>query len=235
MRPLYGCVLAGGESRRMGVPKAQLEVGGKSFLEHTAELLGAVTSRVFISAGSKAGANVFQRSRSHETQGPSALKTPAAAARLPVLYDVVPDGGPLAGIATALESRRDAAWLVVAVDMPLLTVESLEHLVGVWRGPVGRPEAGHGAPESVMELRAQVTAFRSPRAGGPEPLCSLWEPDALPIVLGCMNGGERSVARCLGKLSVQLVDPVDERTLWNANTPADLETLRYTLEPRRSA
>ena len=221
MRPLFGCVLAGGESRRMGAPKALLEVDGRSFLERTVELLSAVTSQVFISAG------------------PAHREAPTAGARYPVLYDVVAGGGPLSGIAAALGARRNVAWLFVAVDMPLLTRAALLQLVGA------REQAGRDTP------RRQVTAFRSPRTGGPEPLCSIWEPDTLPVVLDCMNRGERSVTRCLGKLSVQLADPVDERTLWNANTPADLKALRdhavrlaahpyvlgssYTLEPRRSA
>lgn len=209
MRPLFGCVLAGGESKRMGTPKALLEVGGKSFLERTVELLGTVTSQVFISVGSPAG----------RAPGPSRRQETAIDRPHPVLYDSVPGGGPLSGIAAALQSRSDVAWLFVAVDMPLLTRETLTQLVETRCDAGRRSRSGRGASGP------QVTAFRSPHTRGPEPLCSIWEPDALAVVLDCMKGGERSVTRCLERLEVRLVAPVDERALRNANTPADLKSL----------
>src|SRR5688572_11349828 len=44
------------------------------------------------------------------------------------LPDRLPDCGPLSGIATALEASDTDANLVVAVDLPLLTVDFLKHL-----------------------------------------------------------------------------------------------------------
>ena len=47
--PLFGLVLAGGRSRRFGSDKAAIEVGGRSLLARTVDLLQGVTDRVFVS------------------------------------------------------------------------------------------------------------------------------------------------------------------------------------------
>ena len=46
--PVWGCVLIGGRSRRMGRPKHLIEAGGCSWLERTVTLLGYCVERVVI-------------------------------------------------------------------------------------------------------------------------------------------------------------------------------------------
>lgn len=109
-RPLYGLVLAGGRSRRMGRDKALLEFDGKTQLERAMEALAEVTERQFVSTRK-------DQSGDDERQ------------RYPQIVDGYDELGPVAGILSALESHPDADWLIVACDLPNLDAETLRYLV----------------------------------------------------------------------------------------------------------
>lgn len=103
-----GFVLAGGRSSRMGRDKALLPWQGATLLETAAR-------KVLEAAGNVA-----------------ILGDPACYGHFgfPVLADRIPDCGPLGGLFTALSST-DADWnLLVACDMPGITVELLRRLIG---------------------------------------------------------------------------------------------------------
>ena len=194
MTDLCGAVLAGGQSRRMGGPKSSLRVGGRTFLECAVGLLESVCSDVWVSVGSDIEARRWAEMWDYR-----------------VLFDAEPHGGPLAGIHSALIARPEAAWLIVAVDMPLLSEEALEILL---RG---------------RDQYAQATAFRRPDVGGPEPLCTIWEPGTSAVVDSCVASGRLSVTASLLQLHVRLIPPPDEMVLRNVNTPQDLEAIRARL------
>ena len=117
--PVYGCILIGGQSSRMGKPKHLLrsgQSGGKTWLERTAAHLARVAERVVI-----VGAGAV----------PQAL---ADAMRLP---DAPGLAGPMSGILAALRWAPQASWLVAACDLPDLGGEALAWLLatrrpGVW-------------------------------------------------------------------------------------------------------
>ena len=109
-RPMYGLVLAGGESRRMGQDKALLKRDGKSQLQYVVELLDDVSERVFVSA----------RREQHDD---------AERSRYERIVDRYEGIGPVAGILTALEAHPDADWLVVACDLPNIDVATLRYLL----------------------------------------------------------------------------------------------------------
>jgi molybdopterin-guanine dinucleotide biosynthesis protein A len=99
-----GIVLAGGESRRMGAPKAWLDWHGTTLLEHVVGVVGrAVDGPVVVV--SAVGQDL-----------------PPLAANVPVAQDARAGLGPLQGIATgleALEGRAEVAF-VSSTDAPLL-------------------------------------------------------------------------------------------------------------------
>jgi molybdopterin-guanine dinucleotide biosynthesis protein A len=109
-KPIYGLVLAGGESRRMGRDKALLSRDGTSQLAHVAALLEKVTDRVFVSTRS-------------EQQGE------AERSRFAQIVDRYKDIGPIAGILSAMDEYPEVDWLVVACDLPNIDVATLRYLL----------------------------------------------------------------------------------------------------------
>ncbi|MCB1934435.1 MAG: molybdenum cofactor guanylyltransferase, partial [Nitrosomonas sp.] len=99
-KPLYGLILAGGKSTRMGCDKGALVYhNGKDQVRYLYDVLSQFVAQVFVSVRGK------QRSQSH-LQGYN------------VIEDVRNIDSPLNGILSAMDRFPEAGWLVVAVDMP---------------------------------------------------------------------------------------------------------------------
>lgn len=109
-RPLYGLVLAGGRSRRMGTDKALLVHDGRSQLQKTFDLLVPLTHRQFVSARPDQADDEERR-------------------RFPQVLDRYDGIGPVAGIMSAMDEYPDVDWLVVACDLPNLDALTLQQLV----------------------------------------------------------------------------------------------------------
>ena len=109
-KPVYGLVLAGGQSRRMGSDKALLQRDGKSQLAHMVELLADTVDRVFVSA------------RQDQADDPER-------SRFDLIIDAFDDMGPIAGILSAMQQYPQADWLVVACDLPNIDRTTLEYLL----------------------------------------------------------------------------------------------------------
>ena len=109
-KPLYGLVLAGGKSRRMGQDKALLQREGQSQLSYVASLLEGVTERTFVST------------RSDQQDDPER-------SRFAMIVDRYEDIGPVAGILSAIDEHPGADWLVVACDLPNIDADTLDYLV----------------------------------------------------------------------------------------------------------
>ena len=103
---LYGLVLSGGQSRRMGRDKSRLSYHGTSQREWLYHLLRNVCEKVFIS-----------------------VKEKEKEEHLPQIPDMHTFGSPLNGIISALEQHPEKAWLVVSCDMPFLDISILKHLI----------------------------------------------------------------------------------------------------------
>ena len=109
-RPVYGLVLAGGESRRMGSDKALLRRGGKSQLAHVVALLEQGVDRVFVSTR------------------PGQQSEPERS-RFEQIVDRYEGIGPVAGILSAMDEHPDVDWLVVACDLPNVDDTTLRYLL----------------------------------------------------------------------------------------------------------
>ena len=105
--PLFGCVLIGGKSTRMGRPKHLIETAGKTWLARTVEYMAQTVSQIVIS-----GPGEVPTELSHYTRLPDA-----------------PDArGPMSGLLSMMRWSPRTSWLVAACDMPDLTPEAFAWL-----------------------------------------------------------------------------------------------------------
>ena len=106
---LYGLVLAGGKSVRMGNDKSVMQWHGKEQRYYMADMLADVCDDLYISCR-------------EEQQGEldSSYKT---------ITDNWEGAGPLIGILSAFSANENVAWLVVACDLPLMDRDALQYLI----------------------------------------------------------------------------------------------------------
>lgn len=180
----------------MGEDKALLRIDGSTLAARGAALLSAVASPVF-------------------EVGPGWSTLPSVA-------EEAGARGPLAAIASgavALQPFEPLAVIVLACDMPLVTVELLQWL------------ADHPAPASVVPV-----AGEPPR---PQTLCARWSRRSLDAAGGLVEAGERSLRSLLAATPVELVTPEDwvphagpagVRALDDVDTPGELARMRALLD-----
>jgi len=190
--PLYGLILAGGASTRMGRDKAVLNYRGRSQLEAVFELLNAVCERSFVSV------------RSDQRHEP-------VRAKLPQIVDRQPGIGPIAGISAAQAEYPNAAWLVLACDLPFLSATTLTHLI------------------AHRDANRIATAYRSTYDTLPEPLCAIWEPASRDTVNQWIAAGKQCPRKVLINSDTALLDPIESRALDNINTPDEFNSAQTRL------
>lgn len=177
---LFGLVLAGGRSTRMKRDKAALAYHGEAQLEHAWRALAPHVAQRFVSV------------RTDQQDDP-------LRAGYPQIRDSIADAGPAAGILAAFEAHPDAAWLVLACDLPHLDARTLAHLVA--RRDASRP----------------ATAYRSAHDGLPEPLCAIWEPASRTPLAAAVASGRSCPRKFLINADTLLLDPLVPHALDNVN------------------
>ncbi|MCA6075344.1 molybdenum cofactor guanylyltransferase [Fulvivirga sedimenti] len=96
--PIYGLILAGGPSTRMGENKAELIYHDRPQWAYSAQLIAPYCREVYFSV----------RNDDQIADMPAEL----------MLRDKPNITGPVAGILAAMESNERAAWMVLGIDMP---------------------------------------------------------------------------------------------------------------------
>lgn len=190
--PLFGLVLAGGRSTRMHRDKAALAYHGGTQLERAMELVSAHVERAFVSV------------RAEQRDDPTR-------ARFPQIVDRQEGLGPIAGIVAAQAEHPEAAWLVLACDLPFLDASTLKHLL--W----------------ARQSDRQVTAYRSSHDGLPEPLCAIYEPSSRAPLMEYVASGRQCPRKFVMQANAALLDEPNPRALDNINTPEEYEAAMGTL------
>jgi molybdopterin-guanine dinucleotide biosynthesis protein len=196
----FGAILAGGESRRYGSPKALATVGGARIIDRVVAVLGRVAPDLVLLANEP---ELF------------------ADLDLPARPDVRPGLGALGGIHTALLWAREAGRpgvLAVACDMPF----PCERLLVRLRDEAFGPPGGRERPDLV------IPESRGRR--GVEPLFAAYGVGCLPAIEERLEHGDRRMigfhedvlARRIPVAEVEaLCDP--DRAFLNVNTPEERE------------
>lgn len=188
-RPLNGLVLTGGKSKRMGTDKAMLNYHGVTQVEHNYTLLKSYCEDIFVSV----------REKRHNLN-------------LPQITDKYLDIGPMGGILSAMRENPDAAWLVMACDLPFVTRETLEYLIE------------HRNPFK------NATAFASAEDSFPEPLCAIYEPKSVLALMWFLSLGYHCPRKVLINSRVEILELINEYWLVNANSPEEFDLVKAELQ-----
>ena len=187
-------VQAGGKSSRMGQDKAFLQMGGCTLLAHALQLAEAATGSVRI-VGSAA-----------KFAGP-----------VPVVEDLYPGQGPLAGIHAALTASLTDLNLIIAVDMPFLQPVFLNYLLEQARGSA-----------------AEVVVPRT--TGGWQPLCAVYRREFAAVAEQSLRAGRNKIDSVFAEVPTRVIEPEEleqngftEDMFRNLNTEQDWQAAKQKL------
>ena len=194
---LNGLVLAGGKSKRMGFDKGAIQWHGKEQQYYAADLLKELCADVFISCRPEQEKDID--------------------ATYKALPDTFTDLGPFGGIVTAFRENPDAAWMVIACDLPLLDPPTLRYL------------------KDNRNVSSMATAFESPYNHFPEPLITIWEPKSYPFLLSLLSQGISCPGKALRNMKTTVLPIQHPDTLTNVNTPGNLKKYSKFLKRNSSS
>jgi molybdopterin-guanine dinucleotide biosynthesis protein A len=144
----------------------------------------------------------------------SKAKVDDASSDLPALVDTFTDLGPFGAILSAFRTDPNCAWLVVACDLPMLSEETIERLI------------------KNRSTASVATAFHSEASGFPEPLITIWEPKAYPLLLHFLSIGYSCPRKVLINTDVHTILPTSQLELMNANTPEEYEAAKKLIQSK---
>lgn len=122
-----------------------------------------------------------------------------------IIHDHFDLESPLNGILSAFHFDPLASWLTVPVDMPNLNAGSIEFLVH------------HRNPKKT------ATCFLDSEGNRPEPLFTIWEAKAKPLLFDFYNSGGISPRKFLEENDIQILKAPHPSMLVNINTPEELQ------------
>ncbi len=199
--PIKGLVLVGGKSTRMGQDKSELNYFGKPQKQVAKELLENNNLKTYYSVrpfdctqGDNERTNVIS-SEVEKSQIPDAF------------YNL----GPFGGICSAFQKDPNAAWFVLATDVPFVNDEVIQLLLK------------HRNPSKA------ATAIKGKNKDFVEPLITIYEPKAYPILLQYLAQGYSCPRKMLINSDVEIVE-IDDDIIRNINTPEEFEDAKKEIK-----
>ncbi len=182
---LKALILAGGKSTRMGTDKSQIDYHGTTQELYLAGLCRDLGLEPYLSK-----AHDFGEMKVEGT---------------PVIKDKLVQMGPFGAILSAMMQDPNAAWLVLACDLPMLQEATLKTLIDA-RNP-----------------SKYATAFRGTSKRFPEPLITIYEPKAYSRMLQFMSLGYACPRKALINSVIEEILLEDETPIMNVNTVKEKE------------
>ncbi len=190
---LKALILAGGKSQRMGFDKSQIEYHtGLSQEKYLNQLLNELGVDTYLSKRY----DYIIKDNDHDHH---------------VIKDRLINTGPFGAIVSAMMLDPNAAWLVVACDIPFLDKSLLEKLINS-RNP-----------------SKFATAFRGSENPFPEPLITIYEPRAYQRLLSFLPLGYTCPRKVLINSDIEEIILEDMNAITNANTPEEMEHAKSKL------
>ena len=183
--PLKALILAGGKSKRMGEDKSQMHYHGKPQEVFAADICAELGLETFISKAYSFTADTIDG--------------------YPVIKDRLVDMGPFGAILSAMMSDPDAAWLVLACDLPYITRTHIRILI------------------DNRNTSQQSTAYKLINQSFPEPLIAIYEPTIYQRMLRFLSLGYACPRKVLINSDVYHVDLLQAQVGYNANTTEEKE------------
>jgi molybdopterin-guanine dinucleotide biosynthesis protein A len=185
-------VLSGGRSKRLGADKALLLLDGQPLLARTIETMATLSDDLIV-----------------VTNDPESHRPAARPARL--VPDVTPGIGSLMGIYSGLRACRHPQAIVVACDMPFLSVVLLRYMISL-------------AGDYDVVIPRQGRWF--------EPLHAIYGRNCLPAIEQVLASGQRQIVAFFDDVRVRYVDEEEldvfdphRLSFLNVNTSEDWELI----------
>ena len=123
------------------------------------------------------------------------------------IEDVFLGLGPFGAICSAFQFDPNSAWLTLATDLPYVDEELIMRLLD------------NRDPSKV------ATAVKGKGKEFPEPLVTIWEPKAYPVLLQFLAQGISCPRKVLINTDIATVE-TDAAYIFNVNTPEEFETVK---------
>jgi len=129
-------------------------------------------------------------------------------------YKVIKDAfvglGPFGAICSAFMKNPNEAYLVLATDLPYVSDKVIDTLIA------------HRNPKKI------ATAIKAKSSEFMEPLITIWEPKAYPILLSYLAQGYSCPRKILINSEVEIIE-VDDAIVRNINTPEEFKEVQKEL------
>lgn len=178
----------------MGRDKAFLQLEGRTLLSRVLEAASAVAASIWI-------------------VGNAAKFAPFA----PVVEDMYPERGPLAGIHAALAATATDLNLILAVDLPFIQSDFLQYLISQARE----------SPAVVVVPNAD---------GGLQPLCAVYRRHFAEVAERSLRAGKNKIDSLFAEVNARIIEPEEleqngfqQEMFRNLNTEQDWKAAQIRL------